>query len=204
MVPQPAAAVEVVRLAPSIYVPIAIGFFGLGTGYFVWGGQALFGFPKESPEVNKTMGMWGFWMPGFMQFLTGVYLMIGLTWFGVFANEPPLYMAALAFTAYGVHWFAMAHRRYINASSAPDAWMAIAFTLISVLGLIVFSTAGDYPVAILFGGLTLIYLTEVPTNFGVFRGHRLVGCWQFLTGLWLMYLSFGVTLNTALGWHLWI
>ena len=27
-------------------------FFGLGTGYFIWGGQALFGFPKTSPEMN--------------------------------------------------------------------------------------------------------------------------------------------------------
>jgi len=34
-------------------------FFGLRTGYFIWGGQALFGFPKTSPEVARTMGMWG-------------------------------------------------------------------------------------------------------------------------------------------------
>jgi hypothetical protein len=53
--------------APSIYLPIALGFFGLGTGYFVWGGQALFGFPVEDPKVNQTMGMWAVWMPGFMQ-----------------------------------------------------------------------------------------------------------------------------------------
>src|SRR6266404_5042889 len=48
----------------SSFWPIAIGFFGLGTGYFIWGGQALFGYPKASPEVDRTMGMWGFWMPG--------------------------------------------------------------------------------------------------------------------------------------------
>jgi hypothetical protein len=42
-------------------------------------------------------------MPGFMQFLTGISLLIGLTWFNVFAttkdgpsNTSPLYMAALA------------------------------------------------------------------------------------------------------------
>jgi hypothetical protein len=29
-------------------------------------------------------------------------------------------MAGLAFTAYGIHWFAMAHRRYIGSSAAPD------------------------------------------------------------------------------------
>src|SRR2546429_2939066 len=89
--------------ATSQYVPMAIGFFGLATGYFIWGGQALFGFPKTNPEVNPTMGMWGFWMPGFMQFITGLYLLIGLTWINVFGNAAPLYMTGLAFTAYGVH-----------------------------------------------------------------------------------------------------
>lgn len=39
------------------FAPVTVGFFGLGTGYFIWGGQALFGFPQSSPDVNKTMGM---------------------------------------------------------------------------------------------------------------------------------------------------
>jgi hypothetical protein len=34
--------------AASRFAPVAIGFFGLATGYFIWGGQALFGFPKAS------------------------------------------------------------------------------------------------------------------------------------------------------------
>jgi len=34
-----------------------LDFFGLGTGYLVWGGQALFDLPKTSPEVNKTLGL---------------------------------------------------------------------------------------------------------------------------------------------------
>jgi len=68
--------IQAFTFAASPFVPVAIGFFGLGTGYFIWGGQALFGFPKASPEVNKTMGMWGFCMPGFMQFITGVYLLV--------------------------------------------------------------------------------------------------------------------------------
>lgn len=59
--------------AGSSFVPVAIGFFGLGTGYFIWGGQALFGFPKTTPEVNRSLGLWGFWMPGFMQLLTGIF-----------------------------------------------------------------------------------------------------------------------------------
>jgi hypothetical protein len=104
-------------LASSPFWPIAIGFFGLGTGYFIWGGQALFDYPKASPEVDRTMGMWGFWMRGFCQFLTGVYLIVGLTWFNVFGSAAPLYMAGVAFTVYGIHWFAMARRRYIGSSA---------------------------------------------------------------------------------------
>jgi len=192
---------------PSAFVPIAIGFFGLGTGYFIWGGSALFGFPREeTPEVSRTMGMWGFWMPGFMQFITGISLLVGLTWFQVFsvsasgkpASTSALYMAAVAFTAYGIHWFAMAHRRYIGSSALPDAWMAIAFFLLSVLGVVVFIAVSDIYVAIVFIGLSLIYLTEVPTRFGVLpMGARLVGLWQVLTGLWLMYLTWAVTLTLA-------
>ena len=145
-------------LPQSAFLPIAIGFFGLGTNYFVWGGQALFNRPKASPEVNKTMGMWGLVMGGFMQFITGVYLMVGLSWFPVYTSKPPLYMAALAFTAYGVHWFAIGWRRYIGAADGPEGWMAVAFALISILGMLVFFQAGDVPVAILFLILALIYL----------------------------------------------
>jgi hypothetical protein len=150
--------------ASSPFVPVAIGFFGLGTGYFIWGGQALFGFPKTSPEVNRSLGLGGFWMPGFMQFLTGIYLLTGLTWFNVFSKAAPLYMAGLAFTAYGIHWFAMAHRRYIDSTAQLDGWMAIAFLFLSILGVDVFRRSGDIPVMIIFVGLTLIYATEVPTR----------------------------------------
>ena len=195
----------------SAFIPIAIGFFGLGTGYFVWGGHALFGFPGEtSPKIEQSMGMWALWMPGFLQFITGVYLLIGLTWFNVFAkpggaSTSPLYMAALAFTAYGIHWFAMAGRRYAAASALPDAWMAIAFFFLSLLGVIIFFAAGDVPVAIVFIGLSLIYLTEAPFRFGVLpMGGRLVGLWQILTGIWLLYMTWAVTLNLSLGAHWWV
>ena len=43
-----------------------------------------------------------------MQFITGVYLLIELTWFNVFGDVAPL-LAGLAFTVYCIHWFAMAH-----------------------------------------------------------------------------------------------
>ncbi|HEY1857300.1 hypothetical protein [Acidocella sp.] len=184
---------------------MAIGFFGLATGYLVMGGQALFQFPKASREVDKTVAMWGLWMAGFMQFITGVYLTVGLTWFGVFTNAAPLYMAAVAFTAYGVHWFAVSHRRYIGSSAVPEGWMAIAVFMLSVLGVIVFQGAGDIPVAILFVGLSLIYITEIPTRlFSWSFGGRLIGLWQVLTGLWLIYLTYGVVLNFALGYHWWV
>ena len=193
------------NFAQSIFLPIAIGFFGLGTGYFIWGGQTLFGFPKATPEVNKTMGMWAFWMPGFMQFITGVYLIVGLTWFGVFTKAAPLYMAGLAFTAYGIHWFAMAHRRYIGASADPDGWMAIAFLILSILGVYVFVVANDIPVAIVFIGLSLIYLSEIPTRFlGLAVAGKFVGLWQVLTGIWLMYMTVATVVNISLGSHLWL
>lgn len=144
----------------SPFWPIAIGFFGLGTGYFIWGGSALFGFPRPSPEVDRSIGWWGIWMNGFMQLITGTYLIVGLTWFGVFTNAAPLYMAGLAFTAYGVHWFSMGYRRFIGSSTAADGWMAIGFFFLSLLGALVFFSAGDTPVGILFVGLVLIYATE--------------------------------------------
>ncbi|MGH9357875.1 MAG: hypothetical protein ACRD1O_01715 [Terriglobia bacterium] len=196
---------QTLTFASSPFWPVAIGFFGLGTGYLIWGGQAVFGFPKPSPDVNRTMGMWAFWMPGFMQFITGVYLMIGMTWFGVFNNAAPLYMAALAFTAYGIHWFAMAHRRYINSSAEPDGWMAIAFLFVSLLGIDVFLKAGDVPVMIVFIGLALIYVSEIPTRLGGWTaGARLVGLWQLLTGIWLMYCTYAITVNLSLGYKAWI
>lgn len=195
-----------VSFAQSVFVPIAIGFFGLGTGYFIWGGQALFGFPKATPEVNKSIGMWGFWMPGFMQFITGVYLMVGMTWFGVFAKSAPLYMAALAFTAYGIHWFAMAHRRYIGSSADADGWMAIAFLILSILGTVVFILDNDIPVAIVFIGLSLIYLTEIPSRFlNSAVAARFVALWQVLTGIWLMYMTVATVLNLSVpNMRLWL
>jgi hypothetical protein len=196
---------QALTFANSPFWPVAIGFFGLGVGYFIWGGQALFNFPKATPDVNRTMGLWGFWMPGFMQFLTGLILIVGLTRFGVFGSAPPLYMAGLAFTAFGIHWFAMAYRRYIGSSAQPDGWMAIGFLFLSLLGAFVFLKAGDIPVMIIFVGLSLIYATEIPTNLmGWERGHRIVGLLQFLTGIWLMYCTYAATVNFALGEKAWI
>jgi len=192
---------QIFAFANSQFVPVAIGFFGLGTGYFIWGGQALFNFPPPSPEVNRTMGMWGFWMPGFMQFITGIFLLVGLTWFNVFGNAAPLCMAGLAFTAYGIHCY----RRYIGSSDQPDGWMAIAFLFLSVLGVDVFQRAGDIPVMIIFVGLALIYAIEIPTQLLFWNsGARLVGFVQCVTGIWLMYCTYAITVDLALGAKTWV
>ena len=61
-------------------------------------------------------------MPGFMQFLAGTYLFLGLTLFGTF-KSPPLYMAALAFTAFGVHWFALGWIRLRRADARASIGM---------------------------------------------------------------------------------
>jgi hypothetical protein len=58
-------------------------------------------------------------------------------------------------------------------------------------------------VVILFIGVALIYVTEIPTLFGVLHGHRLIGLWQVLTGIWLMYLTHATVFNIALGRQWW-
>lgn len=186
-----------VSLPISVFPPLALGFFGLGTGYLIYGPQELFKFPRRDPSVDLATGVWGIWMPGFMQFLTGTYLFVGLAWFHSF-SAPPLYMAALAFTAYGVHWFAIGYNRARGASPHPNGFMAVPFTLISILGIIVFFDAGDAGVGGLFIGLTLIYLSDIAATFKlgpVGLGERALGFFHLGTGLWLMYLMFAVTLD---------
>ena len=78
---------QVFTFANSPFVPVTVDFFGLSTGDFICGGQAFFVFPKKSPEVNRTLVVWDFWMPRFMQFLTGLYLLTGLTWFNTFGKR---------------------------------------------------------------------------------------------------------------------
>jgi hypothetical protein len=117
----------------------------------------------------------------------------------------PLYMAGLAFSAYGIHWFAMAHRRYIDFNAQLDGWMAIAFLFLSLLGVDVFRRAGDIPVMIVFIGLTLIYATEIPTRlFSWAPGSRITGLFQVITGIWLMYCTYALTVNLALGAKAWV
>jgi hypothetical protein len=185
----------------SPFVPLALGFFGLGTGYLIYGPQELFGWPKRDESVDGATGMWGIWLPGFCQFVTGIVLFVGMTWFQVF-KDPPLYMAALAFSAYGIHWFAIGYNRYKRHDPRPNAGMCVAYFIISVLGAAVFFTATDWPVGLLFVGLALIYLSDFFASIGVRLGERALGFWHIVTGLWLMYLMIATVYNISLGAHL--
>ena len=199
---------------PSSFVPVVLGFFGLGTGYLIYGPQELLGFPQRDPRVDRANGVWGIWMPGFCQFLVGVYLFVGLTWFQVFTDDKALYMAALAFSAYGIHWFAMGWNRFQGSDARPNGFMSIPFVVISVLGLTVFFHAGAWSVGLLFTGLTLVYIAEFFASFRIGAkagaagqqssnpGEKALGLVHIVVGLWLMYLTVATTLNTASGFHL--
>lgn len=198
----------VVTLPQSPFPPLAVGFFGLvGTGYLIYGPQELLRYPKRDEGVDFGTGMWGIWMPGFMQFITGVYLFLGLTLFGTF-KTPALYMAALAFTAYGVYWFALGWNRLREADARVNAGMSVAFLLISVLGIIVFFKVGDAPVGGVFIGLACVYITEFLASLKTDlpkageAGERALGFFRIGTGFWLMYLVFAVALNFVLGYSL--
>nr|WP_296068015.1 hypothetical protein [uncultured Actinoplanes sp.] len=165
--------------------------------------------------MDRANGVWGIWMPGFCQFLVGVYLFVGLTWFPVFSTNKALYTAALAFSAYGIHWFAIGWNRYQGNDVRPTGFMSIPFIIISVLGLTVFYKAHDgWPVGVLFTGLAVVYISEFAASFrlgvrvgpdgqeSVNVGEKALGLAHILVGLWLMYLTFATTLNISSGYHL--
>jgi hypothetical protein len=185
----------------SIFAPVVLGFFGLGTGYLIYGPAELFGFPARSREVDRSMGVWGIFLPGLCQLVTGVILFVGLTWFQVF-KEPPLYMAALAFSAYGIHWFAIGWNRFQGNDVRPNAGMSVAFVVISALGAFVFFHASAWPVGLLFCGLILVYIGEFMVAVSVAAGERVLGFAHLITGAWLMYLTVSTTLNLASSFHL--
>ena len=197
-----------ISLPQSPFPPIALGFFGLATGYLIYGPQELLGFPKRDASVDFGTGVWGIWMPGFCQFLTGTYLFLGLTLFGTFTASPPLYMAALAFSTYGVHWFALGWNRLKQVDPRVNLGMAVAFTAISVLGMIVFFKAGDNGVGGLFIGLTCVYLSDILASLGATApgssrlGTRLMGFFHLGVGIWLIYLMFAVVLDLSLKYTL--
>jgi hypothetical protein len=191
----------IVVFPPSAFPPLALGFFGLGTGYLIYGPQELFGWPKPDERVDRAMGVWGIWLPGFCQFVTGVILFVGFTWLQVFTGSPPLYMAALAFSAYGIHWFALGWNRYRGNDSRPNAGMCVGFMTISALGSTVFFHAGDWPVGLLFLGLFGVYFFHFFSSIGVIQAERALGLVRLATGCWLMYLTYAVAVDFAIGFH---
>ena len=144
----------------------------------------------------------------------GVFLFVGLTWFPVFTSNKALYMAALAFSAYGIHWFAMGWNRLQGADARPNGFMSIPFIIISVLGLTVFFRAGAWPVGLLFTGLALVYVAEFFASFklgvrvgvdgreSTNMGEKALGLLHVVVGLWLMYLTVATTLDITSGYHL--
>jgi hypothetical protein len=132
-------------------------------------------------------------------------LLTGLSWFPVFVQAPGAYMAGLAFTAFGVHWFAIGYRRYRDASAEPEAWMTIPFAWLSLIGVIAFLLGGDVPVAIVFMLLLLIYVCEMVGRFGHSpRFLKLQGVLQLINGVWLMYLTLAFALAFADRVKLWM
>ncbi|MDX2649770.1 hypothetical protein PV341_40645 [Streptomyces sp. PA03-1a] len=185
---------------PSVYPPLALGFFGLATGYLIWGSQELFGWPKRDERVDRAMGVWGIWLPGLCQLMAGVILFVGLTWFEVF-KEPPLYMAALAFTAYGIHWFALGWDRYRGNDARVNAGVGVAYMVLSALGATVFFAVDDWPVGLVFIGLFAVYLSKFVMSVGVPVAERVMGLFRLLTAAWLLYLTFAVVVDFTLGYH---
>lgn len=194
---------QVLQFPVSIYVPLGLAFFGLGTGYLIYGPQELLGYPPRDANVDMANGSWGIWMPGFCQFVNGTLILIGLSWFPVFHGSP-LYAAGIITSLFGIHWFAMGHIRMKGGDARPGGFMAIAFFLISLLGFIVFMRANDWPVWVLFVGLMAIYVADFFVSFGLGKpaSLKIMGLLHTVTGFWLMYLTFAIVLNLSSGMHL--
>jgi hypothetical protein len=185
----------------SAFPPLALGFFGLGTGYLIWAPQELVGWPKRDERVDRASGVWGIWLPGFCQFVAGMILFIGLTWLQVFTKSAALYMAALAFSAYGIHWFALGWNRYRGNDARTNAGMSVAFMVISALGANVFFAVGDWPVGLLFLGLFGVYFFDFFVSVHIPLAEQALGLVRLFTGGWLMYLTYAVAVDFAIGYH---
>lgn len=190
-----------VTFAQSAFPPLALGFFGLGTGYLIWGPQELLGFPERDRQVDRSLGVWGIFLPGLCQFVAGVILFIGMTWLQVFSKSPALYMAALAFSVYGIHWFALGWNRFQGNDARPNAGMSVAFMVVSAMGALVFFKGGDWPVGLLFLGLFAIYFADFFVAVGVKVFERVLGLVHVATGGWLMYLAFAVAVDFSIAYH---
>lgn len=84
-------------------------------------------------------------------------------------------MAALAFSAYGIHWFALGWNRYQGNDPKTNAGMSVAFIVLSALGTTVFFHAGAWPVGLLFLLLVLVYVADLAAAVGVAVGEKALG-----------------------------
>jgi hypothetical protein len=111
-------------------------------------------------------------------------------------------MAAVAFTAYGVHWWAIGMGRVFGSDARPNALMSIPFLILSILGSAVFFGNDDNPVGALFAGLAVVYICDFFASLGSRRGERALGLAHIAVGVWLMYLTVAVVLNMTRGTNL--
>jgi hypothetical protein len=89
--------------------------------------------------------------------------------------------------------------------AGASSGVAIVFLFLSILGIDVFRRAADIPLMIVFVGLALIYAAEIPTRLlSWHRGARLVGLLQFVTAIWLMYCTYALIVDLALGAKAWV
>jgi hypothetical protein len=50
------AQAQLISFPPSAFVPLAVGFFGLGTGYLIYGPQELLKLPTWATVLNIASG----------------------------------------------------------------------------------------------------------------------------------------------------
>lgn len=183
--------------------PLAFGYFGLGTGYLIWAGAELSGRPiVRGPGFDRAMAYWGCALPGGLEIIAGLTLLVGLTLVPSFTGTSVLYVSALGFLAFGIHWFAVGARRATGADPTPEGFMAIPFTWLALIGTFAFLSASDLPFAIAFAFIALVFVSDIATRlFGAPAGPRAQAILQLLGGLWLMYLTFAITLDYAVGSH---
>jgi hypothetical protein len=77
----------------------------------------------------------------------------------------------------------------------------VAFAFISAMGAVVTFKVGDWPVALIFLGLLAVYLSDFFVAIGVRLAERPLGLFHLATGCWLMYMTFAVVVDFALGYH---
>jgi hypothetical protein len=79
--------------------------------------------------------------------------------------------------------------------------MSVAFMVISALGANVFFAVGDWPVGLLFLGLFGVYFFDFFVSINVPLAERALGLVRLFTGGWLMYLTYAVAVDFAIGYH---